>query len=182
MLHVRLAAIGLGAVCAAGQDFYAIEPPEPDGYVALYDIADDGSAMAGALYSRDVTVPGGWVASAVRWTRDRGIEHLPVPGGVKALAAAVSGDGRVFCGTSNQGDDEPDEAWQWSEEEGLEFLPRFSEWEYAIAHHLSTDGSLAVVYTAVFDLDLFETSLWRRGEAPVRFDPPEGLDEYFITG
>ncbi len=116
----------------AGAGMVGIAPPDAD-VTEAWSASADGSAAVGLL----VQLPIG--AHAFRWTASDGLVDLgTLPGGSASRAAAVSADGSVVAGVSD------DQAFRWTAGAGMIGLGFLAGGTRSVAEGISADGSVVV--------------------------------------
>jgi probable HAF family extracellular repeat protein len=144
--------VGLGYIGFIGDEGYV-----PGSYAA--DVSADGSVVVG--YADGAVIPDSGFAGAFRWTAEDGMVSLGVlnPSDIESFAFAVSADGSVVVGRSDDGAWE--EAFRWTAEDGMVGLGYISG-SYGFnsgAHAVSADGSV-VVGSSTYSWD-FEDEAFR---------------------
>ena len=140
---------------------------DPLGYLPGYtssvawDVSADGSVVVGTS-SRWNSNTDSSEREACRWTAGGGILGLGfLPGHQSSNATAVSADGSVVVGTSEDTLDGQTQAFRWTQAEGMEGLGFLPGADSSTATGASDDGSVVVGYSGN------EAFRWTAGEGMV---------------
>lgn len=129
-----------------------------DAWSEALGVSADGSVVVGDGSSKK------GIAEAFRW-EDGVMESLgDLPGGsFSSRAFDVSADGSVVVGESES--EEGDEAFIWTEEEGMQSLLTGGRYDYTSARAISGDGSVVVGLTSTNNFSFTEAFLLNLNES-----------------
>jgi probable HAF family extracellular repeat protein len=105
-------------------------------------ISADGSVVIGYSYTAEG-------AEGFRWDLENGIQGLGIAGSFGngtpiSFATDISADGSVIVGRTTQDSSGKNQAFRWTEENGMELLGTLPNGSYSSAYRISADGSVII--------------------------------------